>query len=308
MEDIGVIVASFDRPLYLARCVRSVLNKLRGEAFRVAVVDDASTNGQVHGLLDRLEAHPRVDVVRNPQNLGYAAAINAGMSFLTTRFGPMGYFLVLNQDTALLSNVHPAMARVMRLKPTAGILGPRLLNADGTVQNSFYAFHSPLQKTAEAFGLRNLRTAFARVFRTGSAPRVLPAFVRTHLRNFSDTGEFVEVPWIKGACLAIRADMVRSIGGFDEQFMMYAEDMDLCKRARAKGWKVLSVPKVQVVHHGGHRPAQRSPELVRLYYESLDRYYRKHFSGVAMRIMLTLNRIERWREYREHLSRRRQST
>jgi GT2 family glycosyltransferase len=292
MKEVGITVVSFNDPAGLANCARSILNKLHGTEFHVAIVDNGSSDTVMKGLLGRLDQHDRISVIRKEHNTGYAVAVNTGVAFLREEFGECGYFMILNQDTVLLNDVHTTLVRTMREESSAGILGPALFNRDGTQQNSSYAFHTPFVKAARVLGLRNMRPFVHRLPGLAKALNLTPGGTRQGLSTLRDHDKPFEVPWIKGACLAVRPQVFRDVGLFDESFTMYAEDMDFCKRARDHGCGIYSVPEAQVLHTGGHLPSHRSIDLVNTYYESMALYYTKHFKGPTRRLMLLLNNIE----------------
>jgi GT2 family glycosyltransferase len=135
--------------------------------------------------------------------------------------------------------------------------------------------------------------------RVKSIAPCLPLFARQYLMNFENIQHPFKVPWITGACLFIRADMLKDIHGFDENFKMYAEDMDLCLRAHRNCWDVFYYPGIKVIHHGGLKPSSRSSYLVQLYFDSLEYFYRKHYTGLEKSCLLFLNKLEKQLELRK---------
>jgi len=242
-------------------------------------------------LLKELETNQNILVVKNSTNLGFSKAVNRGIAALNEGSKDIESFLVLNQDSSLMDDhIHTALD-LMDENPRVGLCGPRLHNGDGTVQNSFYAYPSPAKKMAQLVGLKKLGSLIRKV---DLSPRLFffPSFASYYLWNYQKFTQPIEVPWITGACLLIRKTAFESLSGFDENIWMYAEDMDLCLRARQMDWSVVFCPDWHVLHQGGKSSDMLSPELLRVFYDSLSYFYSKHFYGVKKKCMLFLNQLE----------------
>lgn len=299
--NVAVVIPSYEDSTFLRHCLDSLEKHLFAVKHEVVVVDNASEKPEVIQLLSELEGEGKVLVVRNSANQGFAKAVNRGIAELSKNSEGIDFFLVLNQDASLMdARIHTALD-LMDRNPKIGLCGPRLHNGDGTVQNSFYAFPSPLKKIAQLLGMKKLES-FIR--NTGLSPRLFlfPSFASTYLWNYEKSMTPIEVPWITGACLLIRKKVFEGLSGFDENIWMYAEDMDLCFRAREMGWTSVYCPEWHVCHHGGKPSSLISEERIRVYHDSLAYFYSKHFRGAKKKCMLFLNRLEErkdlkfWRE------------
>lgn len=229
----------------------------------VLVVDNGSSDGSVEMVRDRF---PQVRLIANGENLGFTRANNQALAIARGR-----YLMLLNSDTEVLPGALEAMVAAMDSHPEVGVLGPQLLNSDGTIQSSRRRFPT-------------LATAFVE-------STVLQRFFPHHplLRRYYvlDRPDSIsqEVDWVVGACLVARREVLEQVGGLDESFFMYSEELDWCRRIRAAGWKVLYLPEAKVVHHEG-KSSERDPRHRHEYFqESKCRYFHKHHGPAAAAIL-----------------------
>ncbi|HEX9372375.1 MAG TPA: glycosyltransferase family 2 protein, partial [Roseiflexaceae bacterium] len=178
------------------------------------------------------------------------------------------YVLLLNSDTLLAPGALGALRIYLDQRPRAAVVGPRLANPDGTLQPSCYAFPTPLHLFLEESTL-------------GRLIRYVPLLRERHLRTWPHTHARV-VPWVLGAALAIRRAAFEQVGGFDESYVMYFEEVDFCYRVAAAGWQVHFAPVTTVVHAGGASTAQRRVDMAAQFFASATRFYQRHYSAVAL--------------------------
>ncbi len=256
--DVSVIIVSWNVWKWLAPCldsVREALGNLKGE---IIVVDNASTDGTPERVR---EAFPEVRLLVNPVNRGFPAANNQGMAIARGR-----YFLLLNPDTRVLDRAIEFLVAFADTHPEAGVVGPQLLNPDGTVQSSRRRF--PTFWTA----------LFESTWWQPYAPRQI---LRRYYVLDRPDDETQEVDWVTGAAMLVRREAVEQVGLMDEEFFMYAEEMDWCRRIRAAGWKVFYYPAARVIHYGG-RSSDQVPAVQHLAFQrSKIRYFRKHHGPIA---------------------------
>jgi GT2 family glycosyltransferase/lipopolysaccharide/colanic/teichoic acid biosynthesis glycosyltransferase len=203
--------------------------------------------------------HPLCRYHHPGKNLGYAGAVNLGL-----RLSAAEYVLILNPDVFVTSGALDTLVRAMDDDPRIGIAGPKLLNPDGTLQYSCRSFY-----TIKTLLLR--RTFLGKLFPNH---RVL----KEHLMSDWDHAEPRDVDWMIGGSLMIRRKMIDDVGGMDERFFLYFEDVDWCYRANQRGWRVHYVPDAVMYHH--HR-----------------RESAKGFFGIGMR-----RHLESWLRYTEKWS------
>lgn len=263
MKPVSVVITSYNTRADLRRCLTSVLQ----EAPALVVVAD---NGSGDGSVEMVAAEfPGVVLDLDRSNPGYGGAANRGLRRSTT-----DYVLILNSDTVVQPGTLRAIADYLDRHPRVGILGPRLLNPDGSLQRSCWPFPSPLHP-------------MHRHRRVASVIRLLPVVRDRALVTWQhDTSR--QVPWVTGAALAIRRSAFEEIGGFDEAYFMFSEEIDLCYRLNQCGWETHFSPAAEVTHVGGtstrqHRPAMWAQQVL-----SAMRYYERHYSGPKLAIARTL--------------------
>jgi N-acetylglucosaminyl-diphospho-decaprenol L-rhamnosyltransferase len=269
MTEVSVIVAAHNAGTYLARC----LGALSGQGHEVILVDSASTDGtaELAG-----ESFPDVVVSRLDLNEGYGAALNAGL-----RVASRPYVLLMNADAWPQEGAIEALVEFAKSDPCIGVVGPRLVNPDGTLQPSVRGFPTPWRLATEYFFLRWLGP------RTG----VLNAFYGSGFDHRSAR----DAEFLVGAVLLVPRTLVQEIGGFDTDFFMFNEEVDFCYRVRQRGLRVSFYPGAEFVHIGG---ASTRLQWSRMYREQLRshlRFQAKHHGYAtaerARRVMLWAMRL-----------------
>ena len=273
---LSIIIISFNTRDTTLKCLRSVFAHLDGVAAEVIVVDNASADGSADAVGAEF---PQVVLIRNPDNAGFGAANNLAM-----KQAKGDVFLLLNSDAFLSSGALPAMLKVLDEQPDVGLAGPRLLNADGSLQRSCYRFPSPGVAWREALWI------------SAVAPG---ASFLGDLRGWPHDKPY-HPEWVIGACMMVRRSVYEAVGGFDSKFFMYAEETDWQKRIRAAGWEIAFTPAAQVTHLGGTSGADDKPKINAYFFSSGDYYYRKHhgplgmYSARAAMTVGTLLRLPLW--------------
>ena len=246
------MVVNYNAGEYLARCVRSVVEASGGLAVDVLVVDNASGDGSARAAAART---PQVRLVENPTNRGLSAAWNQG-----ARAVDAPWILFLNPDAEISKGVLGAFVQAGEERPDVALLGPLIRNRDGSVYESGRAFPGVVQA---------LGHAFLGPFAPGNR------FTTAYRQTSWDRSTERQVDWVSGAAMLVRRSAFEEVGGFDESFWLYGEELDLCTRLRDAGWKVLATPTIEAVHQGGVSTG-RSRRTHLLHSESVYRYYRKH--------------------------------
>ena len=265
MTSMAVAIVNFNARDYLRACLASIQPEAPA---RTVVVDNGSTDGSIEMV--RAE-FPWVELELDPSNRGYGAAANRALRRCRDE-----YVLVLNSDTELEPGVLGALAAYLGAHPRAAVVGPRVVNPDRTLQPSCFPFPTPL-------------TAFLSETDLGYLIRFIPVLRKRYLRTWPHDAARV-VPWVRGAALAIRRGPFEAIGGFDEEFRMYFEEVDLCYRAAAAGWEVHFTPVGDVVHHGGVSTRQYRAAMLAQYYESMYLFYRRHYPAARLQRLRSLIR------------------
>jgi GT2 family glycosyltransferase len=221
---------------------------------------------------------PATQFVQSQQNVGFAAGNNLGAKHSRGRF-----LNFLNPDTEVAPGALDKLLRTLERHPDAGLVGARLLNSDGSLQTScIQSFPTVLNQALDSDVLYR---AFPRSPLWGIAP----------LHDETPSPSVVEV--ISGACIMIKRSVFESLGGFDERYFMYSEDLDLCYRVRLAGFDCLFVPDAQIVHHGGGS-SNSAPKTfaVVMTRESISRFLKIHqgsFTAICYRAVQGISALVR---------------
>jgi N-acetylglucosaminyl-diphospho-decaprenol L-rhamnosyltransferase len=255
-RDLSVIIVSFNtRELTLA-CLRSVFRETTDVRFEVIVVDNDSDDGSADAVA---EAFPQVKLLRSPQNLGFGAACN-----LAARHAESEYLLLLNPDSEVRNGaIQRALAR-MRERPEIGVLGARTLYADGALNET------------SCFGLPSLWGAVCGALGLSVLLSRSPLFNPENLGGWRRDTER-EVGAVTGCFFMIKSSLWQELGGFDERFFMYSEDLDLCARVWGAGYRCTLLPDATIVHHGGRSEARRADKMAKVY-RARAQFLSKHAS------------------------------
>jgi len=246
LEVVSVIIVTWNSEKEISNCLSSLRNDLE-----VIVVDNCSQDRTKEIVRKRF---PNVKLLENPSNLGFAEANNRGI-----RVAKGEYILLLNPDTVVREGSIEKMVEFMNTHPDVGVIGPKLLNRDGSIQPSCREFPS----------YKNI------LFELTGIPRVFPRLSLWRMGYFNHN-TLREVDQPMGACLLIRRDLLREIGGFDETFPIFMNDVDLCYRIKNRGWKVLFFPEAEVFHFKGKSTQRLKARKIIIAHRSLYQYFKKH--------------------------------
>jgi N-acetylglucosaminyl-diphospho-decaprenol L-rhamnosyltransferase len=249
---MAVAVVNYNTCAHLEACLETAVAE---HPVQTIVVDNASTDGSPEMVA---EDFPQVELVTAP-NEGFGAGANIAL-----QHAGAPYVLLLNSDTRLHPGTLDALAGYLDAHPHVGMVGPRLVNPDGSLQKSIYPAPSPV---AELMRWTSL----------AAVARHIPSLRRKYFVDCPhDRAE--PVGWVVGAALAIRKEAFDAVGGFDTSFFMYSEEVDLAYSMEEAGWEVHFTPVATVTHFGGaSTQAYRADMLARLY-ASMHHFYRKHYS------------------------------
>jgi len=277
-SDVSVVVVTFNSAQWIERCLESV----RGH--ETIVVDHGSEDETLEIVRSRFPGARLIE----EENTGMGGGNNTGMRLASGR-----YFLLLNSDAWAVGDAVEQLGAFADDNPEAAVVGPRLLNPDGSLQRSARAFPTLWRLATEYLFLRKL------------APRSR-LLNRFYEGNF-DHDEAREVDWLFGACLLVRRDAADEVGLFDEDFFMFSEETDWCYRFRQAGWSVWFFPGAEVVHvggasHGGRLFAENVRGQLRFLAKhrgarEAERARRLLLAGVRLRLLIF--RGERRNGYRE---------
>jgi GT2 family glycosyltransferase len=253
MDTMAFAIINHNTRDHLRACLQSINPYCQEE---VLVVDNASTDGSQDMVKQKF---PQVRLLVNQHNPGYGTAANQAVQACHT---PL--VLLLNSDTRLQSEAGNKLANYMQENPQAGIVGPRLLNADGSLQMSCFPFPSPLNTLVR-------ETLWGRLLER------IPWLKHRHLLGWSHDRSR-RVPWVLGAAMALRKSAFEALGGFDENFFLYYEEIDLCYRIIQAGWEVHFAPVTEVIHIREASTSQQRHRMIYELYVSMHKFYLRHYS------------------------------
>lgn len=265
---VSIVVVNYNGAEVILNCLASIHSHLAQTAYEVIVVDNASEDGSPALIAERF---PKVLLLKQSTNLGFGAANNVGISHAQGEL-----LFLLNSDTVLTHNVLPVLVSKLLQSPQIGIVGPRLLNPDGSFQLS----------VAKDIGIWGEFLTAQQVRRYRS-----PKTRKTLTKRYSHD-QFVDV--VVGAAMLMRRSLFIKAGGFDESFFMYFEESDLCKRVRNLGYTILYTPEASLIHLGGYSVAKVAEVMAKEYRRSQRYYYRKHRSPWEQALLRVYLVIKRW--------------
>jgi len=281
MKDLRIIIVSWNVRRELERCLHSVEKACEGLEYDVVVVDNASDDGTRDSMLAKCQMpNAKCGTVLNTDNRGFAKACNQGLAGLDAR-----YVLLLNPDTECPPGSIASFVRRMDEHPeNVGIAGPKLLNADGSSQQSVRRFPTVWSQAGILLKLH-------RLFRRANV-------FRRYFADDLDQNREQDVDQVMGACFLIRKELIDEIGGLDEQYFIWFEEVDYCRTAKERGWRVRYIPSASVIHHGGSSFAQVfSIKKQRMFNRSLIAYFKKWHPGwrtITLRILRPLSLLLSW--------------
>lgn len=256
--DISVIIVNYNVKDYLLQCLRSLQASVGDVRAEIIVVDNNSHDGSVAELQPLF---PSVQWIALDENVGFGRANNVGLKHASGR-----YVLYLNPDTIVGSDTLSVMCRYLDDNPRTGIAGCKVLNPDGSFQVACRrGLPTPWVSFCKLFGLQTLFPS----------SKLFAGYNLTYL----PIDATYPVDALIGAFMVGRIDLMRELGGFDPAFFMYGEDIDLCYRVQLAGFDVTYVHTTSIVHYKGESTKRSSINEVRVFYDAMEIFARKHFGG-----------------------------
>jgi GT2 family glycosyltransferase len=256
--DLSIIIVNKDTRELLSDCLQSVFRTAGALQLEIWVVDNASTDQSVDMLRT---SFPQVNIIVNSTNRGFAKANNQAISLSHGR-----YFLLLNSDTAVLPDTLQTLVKSFNEESGAGVIGPQLLNADGSIQPSAGSFPSLWSEFLfQSFLFKIWPSSFP------YGHKVHPVQTRAY-------NTIRQVDWVTGAALAIRASVVEQIGALDEAIFMYGEDLDWCWRVKHTGLQVVYTPQAKVIHYIGVSSHRNFSSWIANYTQATLTFFQRHYS------------------------------
>lgn len=255
--DLSIVIVNFNGMRFLDDCLRSIADNVSCR-YEVIVVDNASVDESCAFIRSH---YPNVRLIESSVNTGFTVGNNIGVHQASADF-----VLLLNNDTQMLTDIAPALQQFT--DPRLGALGCRLYYGDGRQQPSFGFDHTPLRIVLSWLGAS----------RFGTLPNV---FRRIENRDANYTYDRLSVDWVSGAFLMTRKDVWMQLGGLDERYFMYVEDVDYCKRVRDLGYRVAYLASIEIIHHEGAGRAWVGGKALLNTMQSYLKYSRKFHGHLA---------------------------
>ncbi len=254
MARLSIIIVNWNVRELLDRCLASIFAAdLAPGSFEIIVVDSASADDSVAMVRQK---YPAVRLLAQERNVGFTRGNNIGLAQAQGDF-----LLLLNPDTEVRPDALGAMLDYLLANPAVGIVGPHTLNSDGSHQSSRRRFPS-------------LMTG---IFESSWLAAAAPARIERDYRMLeTDDDDIMLVDWVQGSALMLRRELYRDIGGMDEAYVMYSEELDYCRRAKHAGWQVAYHGGAVIAHHGGKSSEQVAAQTLIHFHTSKLRYFRKH--------------------------------
>ncbi len=274
MADVTVSIVNWNTREELADCLKSIIEQRESVGLEVFVVDNASADGSAEMVAS--EFGDSVKLIVNSENRGFGAAHNQAIKQCSGR-----YVLVLNPDCRILQpDLLRKMVDYMDAHRDIGMMGPRIVNPDGSLQ----------------FSARRFPPMFAGLFRHTVLGKLFPnnRFVKRYLMTDVDHSQIMDVDWLSGSALMVRRETFDEIGLFDERFFMYCEDVDWCKRAKDAGWRVVYYPEVELSHRIGAASDKNPIAMIKQHHRSMLLYFIKHNAGSPKILLTPLVLIALW--------------
>jgi len=245
---LSFILVNWNTKGHILEALRSIADTVHGYRYEIFVVDNGSTDGSPAAIK---KAFPRVCLILNEENLGFAHAVNQAQALASAKGS---YCVLLNSDARLMKGTIKTLTAFMEDNPDVGIAGGQLMNEDGSRQNSIAPFPS---LATELFNKRLLRILF---------PRQYPGKEREYPAP-------IDVDSLVGACIIVRRQAIEEVGQLDEGYFFFMEETDWCLRMKKQGWRISFVPQARILHLQGASASMAKAEARIEYYRSRYRFF-----------------------------------
>lgn len=263
--DVSIIIVSYNTAKELKNCISSIVNETQSITCQIIVVDNNSSDNSCEMI--RCE-FPRVELIENKFNAGFAKANNQGLQIATGEF-----ILYLNPDTIILDKAIEKMITFLKNHQEIGLVGPHTFNADGKTTQSTAHYHPSLI----GFFHHNVPIW-----------RIIPFYHPPLFGEYSPKNS-VQVDAVKGSCMLLARTLAEEIGGMNEEYFMYSEEIDLCEAMRNRGLEVYYFTDASIVHLGGASTSQVSEAMVIARMKSLKINFHKQYPNsnlLAIRLLM----------------------
>ena len=278
MIDVSIIIVSWNTRDILADCLDSVYKTTSSIRFETIVIDNNSADNTCQMVRT---SFPNVILIENQANRGFAAANNQGLDIAKGR-----YVFLLNSDTIVMQNAIEKLIDFADANPHAAVVGPKVLNKNGTLQPTCFMFPS----------ITNMLLSATYLYKIFPKSRI---FSRERM-GWWNRDDQRQVDVVTGCAMLIRQQVIKQIGILDENYFMYCEETDFCYRCKKAGWQILFTPDPQIIHLGGASSIQISRPMAMQLRASILLFFAKHksrlqyLSACLLTSLFCLLRIPYW--------------
>ena len=266
MIDVSFVIVSWNAREHLVKCLDSIAETVHDLEYEVIVVDNASSDGSPEAVA---ADYAEVNLIQTGANLGFARGNNVGIRESQGR-----YLCLINSDVVLLPECVTRLRAFMDENDAIGMVGPRVLNPDGSLQPSCRRLPTLFRTFCSAVGVSSL---FPRSSALGGT-----------FMTWWNHDEQRPVDVVSGCFMMLRREAADEIGLFDEDFFMYGEDIDWCRRFRANDWPVIFYPDAEAIHYGGASSSNQPAAFFLVMQQARLRYWKKHHSLFSAFVLLDL--------------------
>ena len=258
-NSVSLLIVSYNVRQYIAHAIDAII-KSDLDDFEIIIIDNNSFDNTASYLKERYSHLRQIKIVQNQENIGFGKAINQAASLAKGQ-----YYLILNPDTIIQEETISTLKEYLDSNPEVGMVGPKIFNADGTLQlackRSFPTLGVALPKLL----------GFSRIFPKSK-------WAGKYNLTYLDEDEISSVDAISGSCMFIRSFLFHELKGFDERFFMFGEDLDLCSRIWKNNYEIHYVPTTQIVHYQGESVKSAPFDSINAFYNAMILFVDKHFS------------------------------
>lgn len=258
--DVSIIIVNHNSGKYLKETIEALVEKTKDMSYEIILVDNNSSAGDesVQFITQELSNYPFITLVKSDITSGFGEANNKGIKISNGR-----NILILNPDIVFHNNVAKILSDYLDENSAVGIVGPKVLNYDGTFQAS--CMRGEPDPVAVFFHLSKLKFLNKH-----------PKFYSFSMEN-KKTDELQEIIGLSGCCMMVKRKLLEEVGVFDERFFLYQEDTDLCYRAHKSGWKLIYNPEAVLTHYQGVTTRKDYVKNTYRFCQSTMRFFKKHY-------------------------------
>ncbi|MBX3007391.1 MAG: glycosyltransferase [Melioribacteraceae bacterium] len=258
MIDLSIIIVNYNVKEFVLNLLQSIQEASKNIKSEIIIVDNASDDDSVELIQDK---YPAVKLISNKENVGFGRANNQGMKVAEGK-----YILLLNPDTIVREDTFEKMILLFQSRDDIGIAGCKVLNPDGTLQ------------LACRRGFPGPWTSFTKIVGLSALFPNSKTFARYNL-TYLDENKSYEVDAVSGSFMMMKREIYELMGGFDSQFFMYGEDLDLCFRTQKAGYKIYYFHETEIIHYKGESTKRSSIDETKVFYDAMHLFVQKHFSA-----------------------------